>query len=40
MDDKYIVSNDPVVNYRNYYKLGKVSIHNWKNRNPPEWIHE
>lgn len=40
MDDKYIVSDNPVVNYRNYYRLGKASIHSWKHRNPPEWIHD
>jgi hypothetical protein len=40
MDDKYIVSNDPILNYRNYYKFGKTSMHNWKNRNPPKWILE
>jgi hypothetical protein len=38
MDEKYIISNDPIINYRNYYKVGKVSIHSWKNRTPPEWI--
>lgn len=38
MDKKYIVSDDPIQNYRNYYKLGKSHIHTWKNRQPPEWI--
>lgn len=38
MDQQYIISDDPIVNYRNYYKLGKSHIHKWKNRNPPEWI--
>jgi hypothetical protein len=38
MDKQYIISNDPIVNYRNYYKLGKARMHSWKNRNPPEWI--
>ena len=38
MDAKYKVSEDPVTNYRNYYKVGKVHIHSWKNRNPPKWI--
>lgn len=40
MDKKYIVSTDPVVNYRNYYKMGKSSFHSWKNRQPPEWISQ
>ena len=38
MADEYIISNDPVVNYRNYYKIGKARMHSWKNRQPPEWI--
>jgi hypothetical protein len=38
MDAKYIISDDPVINYRNYYKLGKSKLHSWKNRQPPEWI--
>jgi len=40
MADEYKISDDPVVNYRNYYKLGKASMHSWKNRQPPEWINE
>jgi len=40
MDDKYKISNDALTNYRNYYKLGKVDLHNWKRREPPEWIYE
>jgi hypothetical protein len=38
MDPKYIISKDPIINYRNYYKVGKVHLHRWKNRQPPEWI--
>lgn len=38
MDDKYIISNDPVENYRNYYKNGKQHLFSWKNRERPEWI--
>jgi len=38
MDTKYIISNDPVTNYRNYYKTGKTHLHNWKKREAPEWI--
>jgi len=38
MDEKYIISDDPIINYRNYYKLGKANMHSWKNRQPPEWI--
>lgn len=38
MDAQYIISDDPVINYRNYYKVGKASLHSWKNRQPPTWI--
>lgn len=38
MDAEYKISEDPVMNYRNYYKIGKAHLHNWKRRNPPEWI--
>ena len=39
MADEYKISDDPVVNYRNYYKFGKAGMHSWKNRQPPEWIN-
>ena len=38
MDTQYIISDDPVINYRNYYREGKKNLHAWKNRQPPEWI--
>lgn len=38
MDDKYIVSDSFVDNYRNYYKVGKKHLHAWKKRNPPDWL--
>ena len=38
MDEQYIISDDPVINYQNYYRLGKSNIHAWKNRSIPEWI--
>jgi len=38
MDKEYIVSDDPVINYRNYYKHGKSKLHSWKNREAPAWI--
>ena len=40
MADEYKISDDPIVNYRNYYKLGKTRMHSWKNRQPPEWISQ
>lgn len=38
MDKQYIISGDPVINYRNYYKYGKARLHRWTSRQPPEWI--
>lgn len=38
MDKEYIVSDDPIANYRNYYKLGKARMHKWTKRDAPEWI--
>ena len=38
MDPEYVVSEDPIVNYRNYYKIGKARMHSWKKRQPPFWI--
>lgn len=38
MDEEYRISDDPIVNYRNYYKIGKAHLHNWKKRQPPDWI--
>ncbi len=38
MDKEYIISEDPVINYRNYYKIGKARMHSWKKREAPFWI--
>jgi hypothetical protein len=38
MADEYKISTDPITNYRNYYKLGKSTMHSWKKREQPEWI--
>lgn len=38
MDNQYIISEDPLTNYRNYYIIGKKELHKWTNRQPPEWI--
>ena len=40
MAEEYIISDDPLTNYRNYYRIGKVNLHKWTNRQPPEWINE
>lgn len=39
MAEEYKISDDPLVNYRNYYKKGKTALHSWKKRQPPEWIY-
>ncbi len=38
MDKQYIVSLDPITNYRNYYNYGKTDLLRWSNRTPPKWI--
>lgn len=38
MVEEYIVSTDPIENYRNYYRVGKTNLHKWTKRQPPEWI--
>ncbi len=38
MADEYKISDNPLTNYRHYYKVGKSRMHSWKNRQPPEWI--
>lgn len=38
MDKEFIISSDPVENYRNYYRNGKSDLHSWKNREKPEWL--
>jgi hypothetical protein len=39
MPDEFKISNDPVLNYRSYYKFGKKHIHSWTKRDPPKWIN-
>lgn len=38
MDEQYMVSDDPVENYRNYYIKGKRHIAKWTNREAPSWF--
>ena len=40
MAEEYIISKEPLTNYRNYYRIGKLNLHKWTNRQPPEWIDE
>ena len=39
MAEEYIISDNPLTNYRNYYRIGKSNLHKWTNRQPPEWIN-
>lgn len=38
MDATFIISNDPIINYRNYYQYGKSHIHKWTKRDVPCWL--
>jgi hypothetical protein len=38
MPKEYIISNDAVENYRQYYRIGKKALHSWKKRAAPIWI--
>lgn len=38
MPDKYIINNDSVSSYRNYYINEKKHLFNWKKRAMPKWI--
>jgi len=40
MPDEYKISEDPVINYRTYYKNGKKHLFKFTKRQPPEWIYE
>ena len=40
MDKMYIISEDAVENYRNYYRNGKTHLHKWTKRNPPTWVNQ
>ena len=38
MPDECKISTDPVMNYREYYRTSKASMHSWKKRDVPYWI--
>ena len=38
MPDCYKTSDNPVINYRNYYRDAKSELHSWKKRDKPHWI--
>lgn len=39
MAPEYIISETPLTNYRNYYRMGKSNLHKWTRREKPEWIN-
>ena len=40
MDVSYIISNDSVVNYRNYYRYGKSHLHKYTKRGIPSFLKD
>lgn len=40
MPDEYKISDDPVICYRQYYKLGKAHLAKWRGKNAPPWFFE
>jgi hypothetical protein len=40
MPTEYMVSNDSLTSYRNYYRIGKKHLHQWKDRPVPDFILE
>jgi len=39
MKEEFKVSNDPIKNYRNYYRHGKTHLFKWTKREVPRWIN-
>lgn len=40
MDQQYIISDSPIINYRNYYIHAKSQFATWKKRESPHWFLE
>lgn len=40
MDAHFIVANDPLLSYRNYYKIGKSDLLQYTKRDKPYWLLE
>lgn len=38
MPDEYKISDDPVICYRQYYKLGKAHLAQWRGKDAPPWF--
>lgn len=39
MPKEYIVENNAVESYRNYYRIGKAHLHKYTKREIPEWLN-
>jgi hypothetical protein len=40
MDNQYKISANPIVNYRNYYKMGKTALLKYTNRHTPHFLEK
>lgn len=40
MDEKYIICNDTIINYRNYYVNAKSHLAKWTKRDKPFWYKD
>lgn len=40
MPDEFKITNDSIINYRNYYINGKLHLMNYKKRDVPYWINK
>ena len=38
MPEECKISDDPVLNYREYYRKGKANLHQWTKREVPVWL--
>ena len=38
MPEECKISDDPVLNYREYYRKGKANLHQWTKREVPAWL--
>jgi hypothetical protein len=38
MPDEYKISEDPILCYQEYYRIGKKHLHNWKNNKKPHFL--
>lgn len=39
MDEEYLIDDNSLLSYRNYYKLGKSHLFAWTKREKPDWLN-